>query len=116
MKCHSKPHPQMLEELLSSSFFLQSALMIGTHARLQMASNASVSALAVATVRIPADLLDSMVPLARLHSVRSWVSGCAKRLNVWRGIGVGKSPVFHAILWTGESAFRPRTIEIQFIA
>jgi len=71
-ECHSKPHPQMLEELLSE-FFLppERALMIGdtTH-DLQMASNAGVSALAVAYGAHPADLLDSMSPLARLHSVK----------------------------------------------
>jgi phosphoglycolate phosphatase len=45
--------------------------MIGdtTH-DLQMASNAGVSALAVAYGAHPADLLDSMSPLARLHSVK----------------------------------------------
>ena len=62
----------MLEELLSE-FFLPPvrALRIGdtTH-DLQMASNASMSALAVAYGAHPADLLDSMSPLARLHSVK----------------------------------------------
>ena len=78
-ECHSKPHPQMLEELLSE-FYLprERALMIGdtTH-DLQMAANAGVSALAVAYGAHPADLLDSMSPLARLHSVEElgeWLS------------------------------------------
>ncbi len=70
-ECHSKPHPQMLKELLSE-FFLppDRALMIGdtTH-DLQMASNAGVAALAVSYGAHPADVLDSMNPLARLHSV-----------------------------------------------
>lgn len=70
-ECHSKPHPQMLEELLSE--FLvppERALMIGdtTH-DLQMASNAGVSALAVAYGAHPAEALDALNPLARLQSV-----------------------------------------------
>lgn len=70
-ECHSKPHPQMLEELLSEFFVPPArALMIGdtTH-DVQMASNAGVSALAVDYGAHPADLLDAMNPLARLRSV-----------------------------------------------
>ena len=71
-ECHSKPHPQMLEELLSE--FLVSperALMIGdtTH-DLQMASNAGVRALAVAYGAHPAEVLDVLNPLARVQSVK----------------------------------------------
>jgi len=70
-ECHSKPHPQMLDELLSE--FLvppERSLMIGdtTH-DLQMASNAGVSALAVAYGAHSAEALDALNPLARLQSV-----------------------------------------------
>ncbi|MFT3849941.1 MAG: HAD-IA family hydrolase [Propionivibrio sp.] len=71
-ECHSKPHPQMLEEL-QSEFLVPPArtLMIGdtTH-DLQMASNAGVSALAVDYGAHPAEALDAMNPLARLQSVK----------------------------------------------
>ena len=71
-ECHSKPHPQMLEELLSEFAVAQDrALMIGdtTH-DLQMAVNAGVSAIAVDYGAHSAEALDAMNPLARLQSVK----------------------------------------------
>ena len=70
-ECFSKPHPQMLLELLDEfSLPAQRALMIGdtTH-DLQMAINAGVPGLAVAYGAHPAEALDALAPLARLHSV-----------------------------------------------
>ena len=78
-ECHSKPHPQMLEELMSSFAVLpERTLMIGdtTH-DLQMAKNAGVASLAVAYGAHPAESLDVLEPLARLHDVeelREWFS------------------------------------------
>ena len=78
-ECHSKPHPQMLEELMSAFAVLpERTLMIGdtTH-DLQMAKNAGVASLAVAYGAHPAESLDALEPLARLHDVeelREWFS------------------------------------------
>jgi phosphoglycolate phosphatase len=65
-ECFSKPHPQMLEELLDELAVAgERALMIGdtTH-DLQMARNAGVASLAVAYGAHPAAVLDAMQPLA----------------------------------------------------
>ena len=70
-ECFSKPHPQMLEELLAElSVEPERALMIGdtTH-DLQMANNAGVCCLAVAYGAHPAAALDALKPLARLHKL-----------------------------------------------
>jgi len=72
-ECHSKPHPQMLEELLDElAVAPERALMIGdtTH-DLQMAINAGVSAVAVGYGAHSAEVLDALNPLARLGSVRA---------------------------------------------
>ena len=70
-ECFSKPHPQMLEELMDE-FAVPSdrTLMIGdtTH-DLQMATNAGVASLAVAYGAHSALELDILNPLARLDSV-----------------------------------------------
>lgn len=71
-ECFSKPHPQMLEELMEQLAALpERTLMIGdtTH-DLQMAKNAGVAALAVAYGAHSADVLDVLQPLARLHKVQ----------------------------------------------
>jgi phosphoglycolate phosphatase len=71
-ECFSKPHPQMLHELMAEfSLPAERLLMIGdtTH-DLQMAINANVAAVAVAYGAHSADALDSLSPLARLHSIR----------------------------------------------
>lgn len=70
-ECFSKPHPQMLEELMGEFSVLPSqTLMIGdtTH-DLQMARNAGVACLAVDYGAHPAEALDALDPLARLHKV-----------------------------------------------
>lgn len=70
-ECPSKPHPQMLEELLSEFCVSpQRALMIGdtTH-DLQMAANAGVPALAVTYGAHSSDALDALSPLGRFDSV-----------------------------------------------
>ncbi len=78
-ECFSKPHPQMLEELMIEfSVPPERTLMIGdtTH-DLQMAINAGVAGLAVAYGAHSADALDTMNPLARLHSIgelAKWLS------------------------------------------
>jgi len=77
-ECHSKPHPQMLEELMSAfAMTPERTLMIGdtTH-DLQMARNAGVAALAVAYGAHPPEALDALEPLARLQAVdelRQWL-------------------------------------------
>jgi phosphoglycolate phosphatase len=68
-ECFSKPHPQMLEELLDElSVDREEALMIGdtTH-DMQMARNAGVSCLAVAYGAHPASALEAVLPLACLQ-------------------------------------------------
>lgn len=64
-ECHSKPHPQMLEELMAELGVSPGlTLMIGdtTH-DLQMARNAGVGALAVAYGAHPQEVLEQMSPL-----------------------------------------------------
>lgn len=70
-ECFSKPHPQMLEELMDEfSVSPHRTLMIGdtTH-DLQMARNAGVDCLAVDYGAHTADVLDELNPLARLHDI-----------------------------------------------
>lgn len=70
-ECFSKPHPQMLEEVMDElSVAPERTLMIGdtTH-DLQMAINARVAGLAVAYGAHPASELDALNPLARVHDV-----------------------------------------------
>ncbi|WP_300450385.1 HAD-IA family hydrolase [Accumulibacter sp.] len=70
-ECFSKPHPQMLTELMDElSVAPERTLMIGdtTH-DLQMARNAGVACLAVAYGAHPAAALDAFAPLARLRDV-----------------------------------------------
>lgn len=71
-ECHSKPHPQMLEELMAEFGVASSAtVMIGdTSHDLLMASNAGVDALAVTYGAHPHDHLLDHAPLACLHTVR----------------------------------------------
>lgn len=71
-ECHSKPHPQMLEELMAEFGVADSAtVMIGdTSHDLLMASNAGVDALAVTYGAHPHDHLLDHAPLACLHTVR----------------------------------------------
>ncbi|EXI68596.1 MAG: 5'-nucleotidase [Candidatus Accumulibacter adjunctus] len=77
-ECFSKPHPQMLEELLDELAVAgERALMIGdtTH-DLQMARNAGVAALAVAYGAHPVAALDAMQPLAcvrELAELTAWL-------------------------------------------
>lgn len=64
-ECHSKPHPQMLEELMDELGVPPGlTLMIGdtTH-DLQMAANAGVGALAVAYGAHPREALEELSPL-----------------------------------------------------
>lgn len=81
-ECHSKPHPQMLEELMDAfAVTPERTLMIGdtTH-DLQMARNAGVAALAVAYGAHPPEALDALEPLARLHAIeelRRWLKANA---------------------------------------
>jgi phosphoglycolate phosphatase len=70
-ECFSKPHPQMLEELMDEfSVPPDRTLMIGdtTH-DLQMAINAGVASLSVTYGAHSATVLDALNPLARLQSV-----------------------------------------------
>lgn len=77
-ECFSKPHPQMLDELLDELAVAgERALMIGdtTH-DLQMARNAGVAALAVAYGAHPVAALDAMQPLAcvqELAELAAWL-------------------------------------------
>ena len=77
-ECFSKPHPQMLEELIDElSVTPVRTLMIGdtTH-DLQMAINAGVASLAVDYGAHSSEQLVSMNPLACLrsiHQVREWI-------------------------------------------
>lgn len=70
-ECHSKPHPQMLDELMGEFGVLaESTLMIGdTSHDLLMASNAGVDGLAVTYGAHPHEYLREHKPLACLHSV-----------------------------------------------
>lgn len=70
-ECYSKPHPQMLDELMQEFVTPpERTLMIGdtTH-DLQMAINAGVAGLAVDYGAHPASALDALKPLACLHTV-----------------------------------------------
>jgi phosphoglycolate phosphatase len=70
-ECHSKPHPQMLDELMTE-FGMGSAatLMIGdTSHDLLMASNAGVDGLAVTYGAHTHDHLLEHKPVACLHNV-----------------------------------------------
>jgi len=71
-ECHSKPHPQMLEELTAEfGIAATSTVMIGdTSHDLLMASNAGVDALAVTYGAHPHDHLLEHKPVTCLHSVR----------------------------------------------
>ena len=77
-ECFSKPHPQMLDELLDElGVAAESCLMIGdtTH-DLQMARNAGVAALAVSFGAHPVEQLEAEAPLACLHTpaaLRDWL-------------------------------------------
>lgn len=81
-ECFSKPHPQMLEELMAAfGVGPEKTLMIGdtTH-DLQMAKNAGVASLGVAYGAHPAESLDELSPLARLHTIgelRDWLKANA---------------------------------------
>ena len=70
-ECHSKPHPQMLEELLAEfGMTAASTVMIGdTSHDLLMARNAGVESLAVTYGAHQHDHLQEHGPLACLHSV-----------------------------------------------
>lgn len=70
-ECHSKPHPQMLEELMAEFGVVREAtLMIGdTSHDLMMAQNAGVAGLAVTYGAHPHDHLLEHRPLACLHTV-----------------------------------------------
>lgn len=75
-ECFSKPHPQMLEELMAEfGVSPERTLMVGdtTH-DLQMARNAGVGALAVSYGAHPAAALDALSPLARLPAVEDLAS------------------------------------------
>nr|WP_314898956.1 HAD-IA family hydrolase [uncultured Deefgea sp.] len=78
-ECHSKPHPQMLEELMDEFNVLPEAtLMIGdtTH-DLNMARNAGVQAVAVTYGAHPRDVLEAESPAYCANSVeelRAWLS------------------------------------------
>ncbi|MBL8416092.1 MAG: HAD-IA family hydrolase [Propionivibrio sp.] len=70
-ECYSKPHPQMLDELMAEfGVPPERTLMIGdtTH-DLQMAINAGVAGLAVTYGAHPARALDALSPLARLPDI-----------------------------------------------
>lgn len=77
-ECHSKPHPQMLEELMAEFGVAPDAtLMIGdtTH-DLQMARNAGTAALAVSYGAHPRAVLEAEVPLhcsASVEDMSAWL-------------------------------------------
>lgn len=70
-ECHSKPHPQMLDELMAEFGMVNAAtLMIGdTSHDLLMASNAGVDGLAVTYGAHPHDHLLEHKPVACLHNI-----------------------------------------------
>jgi phosphoglycolate phosphatase len=81
-ECHSKPHPQMLEELmLEFAVAPEATLMIGdTSHDLLMASNAGVAALGVTYGAHTHEHLLDHQPLACLHSIEElgdWLKRCA---------------------------------------
>jgi len=70
-ECFSKPHPQMLEELMDEfSVAKEKTLMIGdtTH-DMQMAVNAGVAGLAVSYGAHPAEVLNDLNPLGCVRDV-----------------------------------------------
>lgn len=71
-ECHSKPHPQMLQELMAEfGVSAESTVMIGdTSHDLLMATNAGVDSLAVTYGAHPHDHLLEHNPLICLHSVK----------------------------------------------
>lgn len=71
-ECHSKPHPQMLEELMAEfGRGPESTIMIGdTSHDLQMAINAGVGSLGVTYGAHPHEHLLEHQPLACFHSVK----------------------------------------------
>jgi phosphoglycolate phosphatase len=77
-ECHSKPHPQMLDELMQNfAVRPEATLMIGdtTH-DLQMAGNAGVAAVAVAYGAHPRSGLEAETPLfcaASVEELRDWL-------------------------------------------
>lgn len=77
-ECHSKPHPQMLEELMAEFGIAPDAtLMIGdtTH-DLQMARNAGTAALAVSYGAHPRGMLEAELPLhcsASVEDMNTWL-------------------------------------------
>lgn len=81
-ECHSKPHPQMLDELMAEfGVAADSTVMIGdTSHDLLMASNAGVAGLAVTYGAHPHEHLLEHKPLVCLHSVREldlWLTNFA---------------------------------------
>jgi phosphoglycolate phosphatase len=79
-ECHSKPHPQMLEEILEEMGVPpERAVMIGdtTH-DLLMAQNAGVAGVGVTYGAHPLKALQSATPLALVHSV--------EELAAWLGV------------------------------
>ena len=81
-ECHSKPHPQMLEELMAEfGVTPEATLMIGdTSHDLLMASNAGVDALGVTYGAHPHEHLLECKPRACLHSIQElgdWLKTCA---------------------------------------
>ncbi|MBS1139676.1 MAG: family hydrolase [Proteobacteria bacterium] len=81
-ECHSKPHPQMLEELTAElGISNASTIMIGdTSHDLQMASNAGIDSLAVTYGAHTHDHLLEYNPVACLHSTEEldrWLLNCA---------------------------------------
>lgn len=77
-ECHSKPHPQMLEELMAEfGVTPEDALMIGdTIHDLQMAKNAGVPSLAVSYGAHPRQLLEAETPLhcaASVDEMAAWL-------------------------------------------
>ncbi len=77
-ECHSKPHPQMLHELmLELGTTAARTLMIGdTCFDLEMAKNAEVASLAAAYGAQPLESLLPFAPLAAFHrfaDVRTWL-------------------------------------------
>ena len=77
-ECRSKPHPQMLEELMAEFGVMpETTLMIGdtTHDVL-MAKNAGVAGLAVSFGAHPVSQLEAEAPLACVHTpaeLRAWL-------------------------------------------
>jgi phosphoglycolate phosphatase len=75
-ECHSKPHPQMLDELMAEfGISAASTVMIGdTSHDLLMARNAGVDSLAVTYGAHPHDHLAEHGPLTCLHNVEELAS------------------------------------------